>query len=159
MGVESYGEADFIKLFNRESPVSGVLFTNIAVIHSTYKESEIVGVKGKEVEFVPKLNIKSGVRLGYKNLKASFQYTHLSDQFTEATNATDSGLTGVVGLIPSYTIMDASVSYDFKKFRIEGNVNNLADRMYFTRRATGYPGPGILPSDGRGFYITLQVKL
>ncbi len=77
-----------------------MLFTNIAVIHSTYKESEIVGVKGKEVEFVPKFNIKSGVRFGYKNLKASFQYTHLSDQFTEATNAVDGGVTGVVGLIP-----------------------------------------------------------
>ena len=159
MGIESYGEADFLKIFNRESPVSGVLFANVAFIHSTYKESEIVGVKGKEVEFVPKVNIKSGVRFGYKNLKASFQYTHLSDQFTEATNAIDGGVTGVVGLIPSYTIMDASLSYEFRKFRIEGSVNNLADRMYFTRRATGYPGPGILPSDGRGFYMTLQVKL
>jgi len=159
LGIESYGEADFLKLLMPNTPFSGVLFTNIAFIHSTYKESEIVGVKGKEVEFVPKVNIKSGVRLGYKNLKASFQYTHLSDQFTEATNAIDGGVTGVVGLIPAYTIMDASFSYEFKKFRLEGSVNNLANKMYFTRRATGYPGPGILPSDGRGYYVTLQFKI
>ena len=159
MGIESYGEADFLKLFIQDSPFSGVVFTNVAFIHSTYKASEIVGVKGKQVEFVPKINIKSGLRLGYKNLKAAFQYTHLSNQFTEATNAVDGGVTGVVGLIPSYTIMDVSLSYEFKKFRIEGSVNNLADSMYFTRRATGYPGPGILPSDGRGFYVTLQMKL
>jgi len=159
MGIESYGEADLIKLVRADSPLSGVIFTNVAFIHSTYKESEIVGVKGKQVEFVPKLNIKSGIRIGYQNLKASFQYTHLSDQFTEATNAVDGGVTGVVGLIPAYTIMDVSLSYEFRKVRIEGSVNNLADKMYFTRRATGYPGPGILPSDGRGFYVTLQVKL
>jgi Fe(3+) dicitrate transport protein len=99
------------------------------------------------------------VRLGYKNLKASFQYTHLSDQFSEATNAIDGGVTGVVGIIPAYSIMDVSASYLWKKFSVEASVNNLANQMYFTRRATGYPGPGILPSDGRSFYVTLQVKL
>jgi Fe(3+) dicitrate transport protein len=31
--------------------------------------------------------------------------------------------------------------------------------MYFTRRATGYPGPGILPSDGRSYFMTLQIKI
>jgi Fe(3+) dicitrate transport protein len=33
--------------------------------------------------------------------------------------------------------------------RAEVNVNNLFDRRYFTRRAGGYPGPGIIPADGR----------
>jgi Fe(3+) dicitrate transport protein len=55
--------------------------------------------------------------------------------------------------------MDVSLSYEWKRFRAEGSVNNLTNEMYFTRRATGYPGPGILPSDGRGFYLTLQVKI
>jgi Fe(3+) dicitrate transport protein len=38
-------------------------------------------------------------------------------------------------------------------------VNNIADRAYFTRRATGYPGPGIIPSEGRSFYVTLSLTL
>jgi Fe(3+) dicitrate transport protein len=55
--------------------------------------------------------------------------------------------------------MDMSAKYAFKKwFTIEGGINNLLDASYFTRRATAYPGPGILPSDGRNFYITLQYK-
>ncbi|MBU2045897.1 MAG: TonB-dependent receptor, partial [Bacteroidetes bacterium] len=54
--------------------------------------------------------------------------------------------------------MDFSSSYQFKKFALEACVNNLANQIYFTRRATGYPGPGILPSDGRGFFLTLQYK-
>ncbi|MVM30823.1 TonB-dependent receptor plug domain-containing protein [Spirosoma sp. HMF4905] len=160
MGIESYAEGDFLRLANPANPnLSGVIFANVALIHSTYKASEIAGVAGNQVEFVPNLNLKSGLRLGYKNLKGSFQYTHLSNQFSDATNATDGGVSAVLGLIPAYTILDASLSYQFTRFRLEGSLNNLANTAYFTRRATGYPGPGILPSDGRSFYLTVQVKL
>jgi Fe(3+) dicitrate transport protein len=160
MGLETYAEADVVQLLNPlQTTVSGVFFTNVALIHSAYKASEVAGVVGNQVEFVPNINMKSGVRVGYKNLKASFQYTYLSDQFSDATNARDGGVAAVIGLIPTYSIMDASVSYQFSRFRLEGSVNNLANRAYFTRRATGYPGPGIIPSDGRGVYVTIQVKL
>ena len=159
VGLESYAEGDFLRMANpKNTNLSGVLFANVALIRSTYKASELPGVAGKQVEFVPGVNLKSGVRLGYKNLKASFQYTYLSDQFTDATNAREGGVSAVIGLIPAYAIMDASVSYQLGKLRVEGTVNNVANRAYFTRRATGYPGPGVLPSDGRGLYLTLQVK-
>ncbi|RDB03415.1 TonB-dependent receptor domain-containing protein [Runella aurantiaca] len=158
-GLESYAEADFLRMMRPQNTnISGVLFANMAVIKSSYKASEITAVVGKQVEFVPKINLKSGLRVGYKQLKASFQYTYLSDQFTEATNAVEGGVSAVVGLIPAYSIMDVSFSYAFRQFRIETTINNLADTAYFTRRATGYPGPGILPSDGRSFYVTLQAK-
>ena len=159
-GLESYGEVDIWRALSPDlSKVSGVLFANVAVIRSNYKASEIAGVKGKQVEFVPKINLKSGLRVGYNHWKASFQYTYLSEQFTEATNARDGGVSAVVGIIPAYTILDVSASYEFRRFRIETTVNNLANRAYYTRRATGYPGPGILPSDGRSVYVTVQVKI
>ncbi|HXH99414.1 MAG TPA: TonB-dependent receptor [Sphingobacteriaceae bacterium] len=160
MGIETYAEADFLHLLSPDKENwSAVLFSNVAFIHSNYKASGIPGVKGKEVEFVPDLNMKTGLRLGYKNLKASLQYTHLSEQYTDASNATEGGLSGVIGIIPAYSVWDASLSYQFKKFRLEGNSNNMLNKIYYTRRATGYPGPGILPSDNRSFYITLQIKI
>ncbi|WP_342084280.1 TonB-dependent receptor domain-containing protein [Dyadobacter sp. OTU695] len=160
MGIESYAEADLLRLARPENTDwSGVLFANVAFIKSEYRHSEIPGVQGNQVEFVPKINLKTGLRLGYKKLKGSFQLTRLSDQFSEATNAIDGGVSSVVGLIPAYKIMDVSFSYEWKRFRAEASVNNLTNEMYFTRRATGYPGPGILPSDGRGFYLTLQFKI
>lgn len=160
VGVECYAEYDVMKLILPATKKwHGSIFTNTAVIRSEYVKSNITAVQGNEVEFVPKLNMKAGVRGGYKKFKASFQYTHLTEQFSDATNAVDGGASGVVGIIPSYSIMDLSLSYEYKIFRLEGNINNLTNQMYFTRRATGYPGPGILPSDGRGFYLTLQVKI
>jgi Fe(3+) dicitrate transport protein len=159
-GLEAYGEADFLGLLSsKQQRWSGILFSNVALLHSRYTKSEIVGVEGNEVEFVPVVNLKSGTRIGYKNIKTSLQFTFLSDQYSDATNTTDGGVSAVVGMIPAYSVLDLSSSYTYKKFRLEITVNNLANHMYFTRRATGYPGPGILPSDGRSFFVTLQVKI
>ncbi len=159
-GIETYAEVDLLKVsVPQKEHWSGVLFGNIAFITSTYKASKSPGIAGNKVEFVPDMNLKSGIRLGYKKLKASFQFTYLSEQFSDATNARDGGISAVIGVIPAYSIMDVSLSYEWKRLKIESSINNLADQMYFTRRATGYPGPGIIPSDGRCIFITLQVKI
>ena len=159
-GLEAYGEVDLIGLLRpAQDRWSGIVFNNIAIIRSKYESSELAGVVGNEVEFVPEVNLKTGVRAGYRQVKASFQYTYLSSQFTDATNSTEGGVAAVTGLIPAYAVMDISLSYQRKFWRLEGSINNVTDTMYFTRRATGYPGPGILPSDGRSFFLTLQVKI
>ena len=38
-------------------------------------------------------------------------------------------------------------------------INNVTNTFYFTRRATGYPGPGIIPSPPRNMYLTLQIRI
>ncbi|PIB35323.1 TonB-dependent receptor [Reichenbachiella sp. 5M10] len=121
------------------------------------------GVEGNKVEFIPFVNLKTGINAGYKNLLASVQFTYLTEQYTDAENSpvtedTDDRA-GVIGEIPSYHILDVSMSYSHKFLRFETGVTNLTNNSYFTRRATGYPGPGIIPSDGRGFYFTLGVKI
>jgi Fe(3+) dicitrate transport protein len=55
-------------------------------------------------------------------------------------------------------VLDVSLSYTYKRFKLETGVNNALDNYYFTRRATGYPGPGIIPSAPRNYYATLQMK-
>ena len=55
--------------------------------------------------------------------------------------------------------MDFSGKYSIKKIQLEFGVNNLTNESYFTRRASGYPGPGILPSPIRNYYLGLQIKL
>ncbi len=138
------------------------LFTNLAITNSTYLDSEIAGVEGNEVEFIPRINLKSGINFGYKNFRTSLQYTFLSEQFSDASNAAQNrqdNQSGIIGAIPSYGVMDFSTSYSYKKFRLEAGVNNVLNEVYFTRRATGYPGPGIIPSAPRTFYLTLGVEL
>ncbi|MGO3156070.1 MAG: hypothetical protein ACTIJT_11020, partial [Mesonia sp.] len=66
---------------------------------------------------------------------------------------------GIEGEIPAYGILDLSFSYTYKRFKLEAGINNLLDNSYFTRRATGYPGPGIIPAQPVSWYTSLQIKI
>ncbi len=137
-------------------------FVNLALTNSEYTESQQNNVEGNQVEFIPKVNLKTGLGFGYGNFLGNIQYTYLSEQFTDATNAPqdiNDNQRGIEGSIPSYDILDFSLSYTYKKFKLEAGINNLLDNSYFTRRATGYPGPGIIPAEPRTFYTTLEIKL
>jgi Fe(3+) dicitrate transport protein len=107
------------------------------------------------------VNLKTGVNFGYKNFLGSLQYTYLSKQFTDATNSERdfSSQSGIIGEIPAYDILDLSLRYTYKWFRLEAGINNLLDNSYFVRRATGYPGPGIIPSQPRTYYAGLQFQI
>jgi len=134
-------------------------YINTSLIESEYITSQENGVKGNSVEFVPKINIKTGINLKYKSINSNFQFTYLSQQYTDASNATESNLSGIIGEIPAYNVLDMSFSYTQNAYKVESGVNNLLNQSYFTRRATGYPGPGIIPSPLRNFYITLELKI
>ncbi|MFT5848256.1 TonB-dependent receptor domain-containing protein [Psychroserpens sp.] len=158
-GIESLVDFNLKKILKMDNDFSLNYFINASFISSEYTNSQQSGVEGNQVEFVPNVNIKTGLRFGYKNVLANVQYSYLASQFTDATNSQDSNLSGVIGAIPQYDIMDVSLSYTYKRFKLETGINNLLDETYFTRRATGYPGPGIIPSAPRNFYGTLQIKL
>jgi Fe(3+) dicitrate transport protein len=82
----------------------------------------------------------------------------MSEQFTDASNSIASNLSGVIGVLPSYDVLDISLSYKYQNLKIETGVNNILDTSYFTRRATGYPGPGIIPSPPKNIYLTIGLK-
>jgi Fe(3+) dicitrate transport protein len=52
-------------------------------------------------------------------------------------------------------VWDASVAYKLRRWNIEASCNNLLNARYFTRRAEGYPGPGIISADARSLFVTL----
>ena len=68
--------------------------------------------------------------------------------------------TGATGVVPAYHVWDWSADWSFlTHYHVSAGVNNLADAHYFTRRINMYPGPGILPADGRSFYVSIGLKL
>ena len=158
LGVESLIDFNMKKIFKMNSSYVFNYFINSSFITSEYTDSEKNGVVGNEVEFIPNVNIKTGIRFGYKDFLTSLQYSYLSRQFSDATNATGGSLSGVTGEIPAYSILDFSTSYKYKFVKLETGINNVLDSSYFTRRATGYPGPGIIPSAPRNYYVGLELK-
>lgn len=140
-------------------------FVNSALTTSEYIKSDLNNsVDGKKVEHIPDVNLRTGIRFGFKDFLGSIQYSYLSEQFNDPLNSTPftddtAPNAGIIGTLPAYDVLDLSMSYTYKNWKLEAGINNLLDESYFTRRATGYPGPGIIPAESRTFYTTLQFKL
>jgi len=159
IGVESYIEANIWKWLTGDTKTSVLIFSNFALINAKYINRKDSLINGNKVEFVPGVLFKTGITVKKNKFAATYQFSYTGQQFTDATNAIYTA-NAIDGIIPAYSVMDLSAEYQINKlFTVYGTINNLTNNMYFTRRADSYPGPGIVPSDARSFYVTLQVKL
>jgi Fe(3+) dicitrate transport protein len=114
---------------------------------------------GKKVEYVPQQTQRYGVTYIYKTVSATFQLNNIDAVYSDAINTETPNANATVGKIPAYTIMDASITYGFlKNYNIKAGVNNLSNVNYFTRRAGGYPGPGLMPGNGRTMFFSIGAK-
>lgn len=155
MGLEAFGEMDLLRVLDWNEKYKLNFFTNLSVIDARYQNSEEKVLEGNRVELVPPFSIRTGVTFGIGAFNMTYQFSSVEEHFTDASNAVRTP-SAVEGIIPSYQVMDLSMSYYYKFIKLEASVNNLTDNLYFTRRAAGYPGPGIIPSDGRTFFLTLE---
>jgi Fe(3+) dicitrate transport protein len=157
-GLESYIEADFWRFFQPENTdFSLVAFANFSLLYGEYT-SGASDFKGNDVELIPPFSIKTGINFKYKTFKIAYQFAYTAQHFTDATNAILVA-DATRGLIPAYQVHDLSLAYSYKRFKLQTGINNLTNNLYFTRRAVAYPGPGIIPSDGRNFYVTFGVRI
>jgi len=158
-GIETFGEVNLYNAFGGDSRSTRLsLFSNLALITSQYAESDEAGIEGNEVEQVPEINFKTGLTFSKNSFEATYQFSYVSEQFSDATNARRTP-TAIEGIIPAYQVMDLSAQYSISRYNFEAGINNLTDERYFTRRATGYPGPGIIPAQARNFYLSVGISL
>jgi len=145
------------------------VFASVAAIRARYldfKTTSVVNGKivegnlaGKTVENAPDKINRYGFTYSKKGLSLSWQISDISQAFADASNTVVPNSAATSGLIPAYQVQDISGSYKFKTYaQLKFGVNNVTDARYFTRRSGGYPGPGILPADGRTWYVGLNVK-
>jgi Fe(3+) dicitrate transport protein len=96
----------------------------------------------------------------YRWIAFNYQFAYTGDVFTDAANTQSPNANATVGSLQAYAIHDAGISVNFiDSYTLKFGVNNLTNERYATRRSGGYPGPGLLPSQGRSFYGTLSVKI
>jgi Fe(3+) dicitrate transport protein len=158
IGAECFAEIDLLKLFNKQAQHKLSYFVNASYTDAKYISSQQNGFNNKFVELVPTSILRSGLTYKYKGFSTTVQGSYTADQFADASNSKFS-TNAITGIIPAYTICDLSAQYTYKFLNVSAGINNFLNEIYFTRRAEGYPGPGILPSDPRNFYVTLQFKL
>ena len=160
-GIESFVDLNITKMFGIEKPYGNLdVFASMSFIDSKYvaviTQSNL---SGNRVENAPRYIHNFGMSWGNNNFSATVQYKMSGKIFTDANNTYTPSPNGQTGVLDDYRIVDFSSEYKFLKlFNIRGGVNNLLDKNYATRRSGGYPGPGILPGEGRTFYISIGAK-
>ncbi len=158
IGLETYLKWNAVETFVPNSDWKAGIFSNITWLDARYVSSDESAFKNKRVELTPEFLVRTGIELGWKELDVSFLFSYTDAQFTDATNSLATS-NAVNGVIPSYYVMDLNLAYKVWKVSINAGIENITDNRYFTRRATGYPGPGIIPSSGRTFFLTLGIKI
>jgi Fe(3+) dicitrate transport protein len=169
-GFEGYAEFNIARAFAQKPATADLLvFASYGYTDARYGDFKVIAksgntlvesnLKDKKVENAPEHILRAGITAGWKGVMLTGQVSHVSEAFSDANNTLTPSANGQNGLIPSYTVTDLTASYKFaKNLHIKGGVNNLFDEHYFTRRAGGYPGPGVLPADGRTFFVSLGAK-
>ena len=174
-GIEGFFNLNFTKLFEIDKPYGNLdFFASVSFIDSRYKDFKTftttgtapnvtiteTNLSGNRVENAPRYIHNFGLSWGNNNISATLQYRMSGRVFTDANNTKSPSANGVTGMLNDYRVFDLSTEYKFlKNYNIRAGVNNLLDENYATRRASGYPGPGILPGEGRTFYISVGAKL
>ncbi|HXA02709.1 MAG TPA: TonB-dependent receptor [Cytophagaceae bacterium] len=166
-GLEAYVEINPVKMLFGKSKIGNIsLFNSFAYIDARYVSSnsnlvsengDTIHIKGKHVEYAPNIINRTGVTYSLKGFSATYTLSYTGKSYGDANNTVHS-TNPVIGVIPSYTVMDLSASYKIRSYTIKAGVNNLADKRYFTKRTDEYPGPGIIPSIARSFYISVGAK-
>ena len=169
-GIESFAEYNLTKCFFPQKKNSELLlhaaynynhsrygnFKTIVNVNNVLVEKNFID---KKVENAPSHLLRSGITYFYKSFSIGAQYSYVSEVYSDANNTLIPTANGQNGLIPSYQIVDMHATYSYKNiYHIKLGLNNLTNEKYFTRRSGGYPGPGLLPAEGRSFFATLGIK-
>ena len=170
-GIEALVEFSPIKFFKINPSFGNItVFASLAYINAKYENMRVVvkegnrlvetNLKNKRIENVPEQIYRTGITYSKKQLTVTAQYSYVSEAFSDANNSRNPTVTGVNGPIPAYKLLDVSGTYKFnERFFVKAGVNNLMNEKYFTRRASGYPGPGLMPAEPINFFIPVGVKL
>lgn len=174
-GIEGFANLNITRLFEIEKPFGNLdFFASVSFIDSRYTDFRIfntsgtapnvtiteTNLSGNRVENAPRYIHNFGLSWSNNNISATAQYRMSGRIFTDANNTVTPSANGVTGILDDYRVFDLSTEYKFlKNYNIRAGINNLFDEEYATRRAGGYPGPGILPGEGRTFYISIGAKL
>ena len=169
-GFEGYVEFDPITALFENSQVGYLhIFASLAFVDATYGDFEVTSVtngqiqsrnlRGNQVENAPRKINRYGATYNLGKFSMTWQLSDIGKAYSDASNTELPNAAATVGVIPAYRVQDLSATWNvWKQHSLRAGVNNLTNESYFTRRAGGYPGPGIMPADGRTFYATLALK-
>lgn len=170
-GLEAYAEVDVLGLCRgadgegRSSLAIALAYGYVDARYVRWDDPAMevdasLDVRGNRVEYAPRHLIRPGITFRHSRFSLAAKGSLIGMVYTNATNTQAPNANATAGRIPGYTVVDASATWTFSAhMTLSAGVNNLLDAVYATRRAGGYPGPGLMPGMGRSFFLTLAARL
>lgn len=177
-GIEGILDIDWIKKIKPSGNWGLPIYVSYALTNAKYGDYDItvkntagkyetLNLKGNWVENAPRHILRAGMGFQLKsrsnparNILNQIQWSYVSGCYSDANNTLIPLINGINGYIPEYHIFDWNTTLSVnQKVQIKFSINNLLNRSYFTRRSGGYPGPGLLPSDGRSILCCINIAL
>jgi Fe(3+) dicitrate transport protein len=168
-GIEAYVELDVIQIITRgnsllhlnlfaSSSFNDAQYLDFLTTTATGTAPNInitqTNLAGNHIEYAPRQIHNAGITFSCPHFSATAQLRSSSSIFSDASNTETANSTGTTGKINGYQVADLTAKYTLhQKYTLKAGINNITDATYATRRAGGYPGPGLIPSDGRTFFI------
>lgn len=169
-GAEVYVEVNPLALLPTAKRFGALnLFAAMAWTDARYTDLPITTVangvitetnlKDKFVDNAPRYVHRFGATYSRKGISATWLLSSVGAVFADAANTEAPSANGQVGRLPGYTVQDLSATWHFLgNYTLRAGINNLTDARYATRRAGGYPGPGLLPGEGRTWYAGVGAR-
>jgi Fe(3+) dicitrate transport protein len=173
-GIEGFFNLNVTKLFEMDKKYANLdFFASMSFIDSRYRDFQTFtssgtgqnttitenNLSGNRVENAPRYIHNLGLSWSNNQFSTTMQYRISGKVFTDANNTTAPSANGVTGLLDAYRVFDLSTEYKFfKNYNLKAGINNVFNEQYATRRASGYPGPGILPGEAQTFYLSVGAK-
>ena len=155
-GVESYIELNVSRALSISKKLGDVrVYNSFAYTSARYTRGVYTG---NQVEYAPAVINRIGLLYNKGIFSTALQFSSQSKAYGDAAN-TELSSNPIVGSIPAYQLIDWSATVSYKKMKCKGGVNNLTDKKFFTQRTDEYPGPGIIPSTGRTWYLGFGYNL
>jgi Fe(3+) dicitrate transport protein len=113
---------------------------------------------GKDVPFYSRDTDTEGLRWARGAWSASVSTTHQSHEYSDNANTVAESANASVGRIPGFRLYSTEVSWASSGtpgFSLQGGINNLADKRYYTRNIDG--NPGRMVGAPRTFFVQARV--
>jgi len=162
IGAEIFMQANWV--LNNSYALTA--FTSTSLMDGRYRKALVksgndnINIDGNKVESSPDVISRNGLTFKWRRISITALYSYTSKTYADALNTVEPPVTGAVGLVPAYGLLDLSTGLRvFKGLDMKINLNNALDKQYFTKRPSFYPGPGIWPSEGRNVNVSFIVRI
>jgi Fe(3+) dicitrate transport protein len=133
-------KADFSYTYLPIARFEGVRYSALTGSALLAGEPEQFLVTGNRLTYAPEHVLSTGLEFSHQEeLDLRLEALYISQQFTDDRNTVEPTPNGRRGLIPEYTVFNASANYHWKamKSTLFVSVKNIFDRLYMVDRSRG----------------------